>query len=671
MARALAELKKRLHQRWLDENRPDLEDMKDPRVESLEQDRMQEKYGSEYIKSLIAQQPKRPPQDYSLLKQEDLIGVPGFNTREKRQAFIDWAKRKKAKRNMSAESFKPPQSAVNNAKRGLELRKKWGRGGLSPSEAKSQGIDSGVTRARKIASGKVSTHDVRRMSAFNRHRKNYRPEKKMSDGGPTAGTIAWLLWGGTSGVNWAKKKSAAMNAEEVSMTDWENWEGDLPERYPNRQPRPGSRRGGTMPIKGPDFAAYNKEKRKRKKESSPTLTVVKVESVGGTRSPMDQVTFENGLVAAYPTSKNAKVGDRFVVATFDGMFPKIMDAEYFEADSYVPDRKDLAKMGVGLSREQKRELFLDMVWERLGWGWDLYFVEYAPDYADTRDYTPVRAVVIDNEWYDQFSNDEEMYEAFEALLNDGKFEHKYGVWDRTIKNTINEHMIDNYIWGELYSEDYDYRESMYNRIEEIERMGKDAEDYGVGGVWMSEDSYDEVRELGCPICSHSLKTVSASAECPMCEVLWHYHQDDGFSYFEAEGDFGDEFAVEFDDWADQEMMTHGKDVSFQEWADEEGEKHGDMNLVDWAKDEEKSHDKRYEAEEFCAECGCSHGEVSEEFGAEEFGAETSSGTQVFNSCWKCGSGLHLYQIIRYPATPGQIAGVGGDPSEAKVKDKEE
>ena len=113
-----------------------------------------------------------------------------------------------------AESFKPPASAISNAKRGLELRKKWGRGGLSPSEAAAQGIDSGVTRARKIASGKVSTHDVRRMSAFNRHRKNYRPEKKESDGGPTAGTIAWLLWGGTSGVNWAKKKSANMNAEE-------------------------------------------------------------------------------------------------------------------------------------------------------------------------------------------------------------------------------------------------------------------------------------------------------------------------------------------------------------------------------------------------------------------------------------------------------------------------
>ena len=112
------------------------------------------------------------------------------------------------------EAYKPPQAAVNNAKRGLKLREKWGRGGLSPAEAKKQGIDSGVTRAKKIASGSVSRHDVRRMSAFNRHRKNYNPSKKKPDGGPTAGTIAWLLWGGTSGVDWAKKKSAAMNAEE-------------------------------------------------------------------------------------------------------------------------------------------------------------------------------------------------------------------------------------------------------------------------------------------------------------------------------------------------------------------------------------------------------------------------------------------------------------------------
>ena len=122
---------------------------------------------------------------------------------------------------MEAENYTPPAAAVAAAKKGLSQRKKWSRGGLSPAEAKSQGIDSGVTRARKIASGKVSRHDVRRMSAFNRHRKNNKPSKKMPDGGPTAGTIAWNLWGGSAGVNWAKKKSAAMNAEEVNLYDFD------------------------------------------------------------------------------------------------------------------------------------------------------------------------------------------------------------------------------------------------------------------------------------------------------------------------------------------------------------------------------------------------------------------------------------------------------------------
>jgi len=112
------------------------------------------------------------------------------------------------------EAYNPPQAAVNNAKRGLRLREKWGRGGMSPAEARKAGIDSGVTRAKKISSGSVSKHDVRRMSAFNRHRKNYAPSKKKPDGGPTAGTIAWLLWGGTSGVDWAKKQSAALGAED-------------------------------------------------------------------------------------------------------------------------------------------------------------------------------------------------------------------------------------------------------------------------------------------------------------------------------------------------------------------------------------------------------------------------------------------------------------------------
>lgn len=155
----------------------------------------------------------------------------------------------------------------------------------------------------------------------------------------------------------------------------------------------------------------------------------------------------------------------------------VMGAEGFDADSYVPDRKDLAKMGVGLSRKQKDELFLDMVWVRLQEGWSMNFYEYPPDYADKGDYTPVRTVVIDDKWYGKFTNRAEMLEAFESLLYDGKFEHKYGKEGRTVKNTINEHMIDNHIWDELYNEDYDYREDMYDRIQVIESKIKGAEGF--------------------------------------------------------------------------------------------------------------------------------------------------------------------------------------------------
>ncbi len=103
-----------------------------------------------------------------------------------------------------AESYSPPQSVRNNAKRGLKLREKYGRGGLSTGEAGKQGIGSGVARARDLASGKgMSLATVKRMHAFfSRHRKN--KDSRKPNGEPGAGMIAWLLWGGDSGASWAK-----------------------------------------------------------------------------------------------------------------------------------------------------------------------------------------------------------------------------------------------------------------------------------------------------------------------------------------------------------------------------------------------------------------------------------------------------------------------------------
>ena len=104
-----------------------------------------------------------------------------------------------------AKGYTPTEAMKNNARRGLALREKYGRGGLSTQEAGAQGIGSGVARARDIINGDLSLDSVKRMySFFSRHEKNYNPKKKMPDGGPTAGTIAWLVWGGSAGLAWSR-----------------------------------------------------------------------------------------------------------------------------------------------------------------------------------------------------------------------------------------------------------------------------------------------------------------------------------------------------------------------------------------------------------------------------------------------------------------------------------
>lgn len=91
-----------------------------------------------------------------------------------------------------------PARARENARLGLALRRIWGRGGTLV----------GVARARDLSSGKnLSKHTIKRMAAFSRHRKSSSPAREHRDGGPTAGYIAWLLWGGDEGINWAMKEA--------------------------------------------------------------------------------------------------------------------------------------------------------------------------------------------------------------------------------------------------------------------------------------------------------------------------------------------------------------------------------------------------------------------------------------------------------------------------------
>ena len=101
-----------------------------------------------------------------------------------------------------------PQSASNNAKRMLEWREKYG------DEVKG-GTAVGWQRANQLAKRESLSRDVvSRMAQFNRHRQNSTVDPKLKDTPwKDRGYVAWNLWGGTSGVNWAIKKMEQINNE--------------------------------------------------------------------------------------------------------------------------------------------------------------------------------------------------------------------------------------------------------------------------------------------------------------------------------------------------------------------------------------------------------------------------------------------------------------------------
>jgi hypothetical protein len=76
---------------------------------------------------------------------------------------------------------------------------------------------------------------------------------------------------------------------------------------------------------------------------------------------------------------------------------------------------------------------------------------------------------------------------------------------------------------------------------------------------------------------------------------------DAFDKDEVSKMMADYEAETLQEWGDQEMITHGKDVSFENWLQEEVESHGDVDFMDWAEHEEESHEERYGAESFKAE----------------------------------------------------------------------
>jgi len=119
----------------------------------------------------------------------------------------------------------PSKAMAQEAQRGLDWRKKHKRGGTQV----------GVTRANQLVGRqKLSLDVVTRMhSYFSRHEvdkqgEGFSPSEK---GYPSAGRIAWALWGGDAGQSWAKAKRAQIvreeskaEADDLSVGDMVSWD---------------------------------------------------------------------------------------------------------------------------------------------------------------------------------------------------------------------------------------------------------------------------------------------------------------------------------------------------------------------------------------------------------------------------------------------------------------
>ncbi len=99
------------------------------------------------------------------------------------------------------QTFTPTRRMASAARHGLRLREKFGRGGT----------EVGVARAEQLANrDPVTADDIKSIkSYFGRHAvdKDTKTDEWGSDKNPSAGYIAWLLWGGDPGRDWAERKA--------------------------------------------------------------------------------------------------------------------------------------------------------------------------------------------------------------------------------------------------------------------------------------------------------------------------------------------------------------------------------------------------------------------------------------------------------------------------------
>jgi hypothetical protein len=108
---------------------------------------------------------------------------------------------------------KPTKGMVEEAKKGLEWRREYGRGGTQVAVARATNIKNGDN---------LSLDTIKRMNSFfARHEVDKKAEgfEIGEDGFPSAGRIAWALWGGDAGQSWAAKKVKEIEGVRADLSD--------------------------------------------------------------------------------------------------------------------------------------------------------------------------------------------------------------------------------------------------------------------------------------------------------------------------------------------------------------------------------------------------------------------------------------------------------------------
>jgi len=160
------------------------------------------------------------------IESNDIFGEEITTTTVAQTATTQLSAQKKKTNLEIPESFEPTNEMAAEAELGLKWREEYGRGGT----------EVGVARARDISNKRnLSYETITRMySYFERHAvdKEATGWNQGEDGFPSAGRVAWQLWGGDAGRDWATaiynryKTELSTDPQEkppIFTEDDENW----------------------------------------------------------------------------------------------------------------------------------------------------------------------------------------------------------------------------------------------------------------------------------------------------------------------------------------------------------------------------------------------------------------------------------------------------------------